>query len=54
MAKWYFNATDNGGKVQSFTVTAPSKTEAINKGFEKAKKKAVGDITTWRCTLKSA
>ena len=54
MAKWYFSAHDNGGKFQSFTVTAGSKPEAIDKGLEKAKKKAAGDITTWNCSLRSA
>ena len=53
MAKWNFNATDNGGKKQFFTVTAPNKPEAIKKGFEKAKKNAAGDVTSWNCTLKS-
>ena len=54
MAKWTFMAHDNGGKRQIITVTAGNKTDAINKGFEKAKKNAAGDINTWTCTLKSA
>jgi hypothetical protein len=54
MAKWYFRAIDNGGKHQTFTVSANSKPEAINKGMEKAKKHAAGDITTWNCSLKTA
>ena len=53
MAKWYFNSIDNGGKHQNFIVTAASKPEAIDKGIEKAKKKAAGDIITWHCTLRS-
>lgn len=53
MAKWYFTARDNGGKFQSFTVTAASKPEAIDKGIQKAKKHADGDITTWNCNLRS-
>lgn len=54
MAKWTFTARDNGGKFQVFTVSAASKPDAINKGIEKAKKHAAGDITTWDCTLKQA
>ena len=54
MAKWYFSARDNGGKFQNFTVTAATKPEAIDKGIEKAKKKAAGDITSWNCSLRSA
>lgn len=52
--KWTFTARDNGGKYQSFTVSASTKNDAIKKGFEKAKKAAHGDITTWQCTLKTA
>ena len=54
MAKWYFSARDNGGKFQTFTVTAASKLEAIDKGLQKAKKKAAGDITNWNCSLRAA
>lgn len=54
MAKWQFTARDNGGKVQTFTVAANDKTAAIKKGFEKAKKKAAGDITVWDCRLRIA
>lgn len=54
MAKWNFSAMDNGGKRQFFTVTAPTKPEAINKGIERAKKHAAGDVTSWTCSLKSA
>ena len=54
MAKWQFTAKDNGGGYQTFTVTADDKTAAINKGFEKARKKAKGDITTWDCKLRIA
>lgn len=53
MAKWYFSARDNGGKFQTFTVTAVTKPEAIDKGIERAKKHAAGDITTWSCSLRS-
>jgi hypothetical protein len=53
MAKWYFSVLDNGGKRQSFTVSAPSKPEAIEKGMKRAKKNAAGDIHTWDCKLKS-
>lgn len=53
MAKWYFIAVDNGGKHQCITVKASDKTEAIKKGFEVARKKAAGDITTWNCRLHS-
>ena len=51
MAKWRFNCIDNGRKRQSFTVTASDKTEAINKGFAKAKKTAKGDFVNWDCKL---
>lgn len=54
MAKWTFTTLDNGGKRQTITITASNKPEAIEKGFNKAKIKAAGDITTWNCTLKSA
>lgn len=47
MAKWTFSAHDNGGKHQVFTVKAASKTEAIKKGMERAKKHAAGDINAW-------
>lgn len=53
MAKWNFNAIDNGGKRQFFTVTATSKPEAIQKGIERAKKHAAGNITNWNCNLKT-
>ena len=51
MAKWNFTCNDNGGKRQSFTVTASDKQTAINKGFEKARKNANGDINAWNCRL---
>lgn len=51
MAKWSFYCTDNGGKWQTITVTAKDKPEAIDKGFEKARKKAKGDIIHWECKL---
>lgn len=51
LAKWTFSARDNGGKHQVFTVKARDKTEAIRKGFERAKKHAAGDIISWECRL---
>ena len=54
MAKWFFTAGDNGGKVQRFTVSAASKPAAIKKGMDRAKKHADGTITGWTCNLKSA
>lgn len=55
MATWQFTARDNGGKYQTFKVKAPDKTEAIRKGFERAKKHAAGDIGFgWDCRLVSA
>ena len=54
MAKWIFTAHDNSGKNQVLKITAGSKTEAINKGMEKAKKNAAGDINTWNCRLHTA
>lgn len=53
-AKWSFYCIDNGGKHQSFTVSAADKIAAINKGMERAKKHAKGDITTWECRLSRA
>lgn len=54
MSKWTYTARDNGGKYQVITVTANSKPEAIEKGFQRAKRKAAGDITIWECRLKTA
>lgn len=51
MATWSFFAADNGGKHQYLKVRASSKQEAISKGFEKARKKAAGDIVGWDCRL---
>lgn len=51
MAEWMFWSYDNGGKRQVFTIKARTKTEAIEKGFAKAKKNATGDITSWDCRL---
>ena len=52
MAKWSFSCSDNGGKKQFFTVTAPDKPTAIEKAFQKAKKNAKGDIYPhWECRL---
>ena len=53
MAKWTFYFSDNGGKKQSFVVTAKSKPEAIEKGMKKAQKNAKGDCIRWDCSLKS-
>ena len=50
--KWHFECVDNGGKRQSFTVSAKTKDEAIRKGFERAKRNAKGDISpNWSCKL---
>lgn len=55
MALWSFSCSDNGGKKQFLKVKADSKTEAIQKGFAKAKKNAKGDIGyNWECRLISA
>lgn len=54
MATWSFYCSDNGGKKQYLKIKADSKTEAINKGFTKAKKQAKGDIYNWECKLISA
>lgn len=51
MYKWRFTCNDNGGKRQSFIVKASSKTDAIAKGFKKARKNAAGDIIAWDCKL---
>lgn len=48
---WTFSAHDNGGKHQVLTVRAKTKTEAIEKGFARAKKNAAGDIISWDCRL---
>ena len=50
---WSFTCIDNGGKRQSLKIKAADKQTAINKGFEKARKEAKGDITTWGCSLVS-
>lgn len=50
--KFNFYCVDNSGKRQSFTVTAPDKQTAIDKGFTRAKKHAAGDIITWDCSLR--
>ena len=49
--KWHFYAIDNGGKKQSFYITAGSKTAAIEKGMKKARKNAAGDIVNLDCRL---
>lgn len=54
MATWSFHCHDNGGKQQAFAVKAKDKTEAIKKGFERAKKHAKGDIGAWECRLVQA
>lgn len=55
MATWSFYCSDNGGKKQYLKIKAKDKTEAIQKGFEKARKNAKGDIGyNWECKLISA
>ena len=49
--RFNFACHDNGGKYQSFAVSAASKDEAIQKAFKKANKAAAGDITSWECRL---
>ena len=49
--RFNFTCRDNGGKYQSFAVSAASKDEAIHKAFKKANKAAAGDITSWDCRL---
>ena len=49
--KFSFEYHDNGGKRQYFTVSAPDKAAAIEKGMKRAKKAARGDCIAWRCTL---
>ena len=49
--RFNFACRDNGGKYQSFTVSASSKDEAIHKAFKKANKAAAGSITSWECRL---
>lgn len=52
MFEWIFTAIDNGGKHHKYTITATSKIEAIDKGFQLAKKYANGDICgSWNCSL---
>ena len=51
MATWSFFAGDNGGKKQFIKIKANSKPEAIEKGMQKAKKNAAGDIIAWGCKL---
>ena len=47
--KFVFTCRDNGGKYQSFTVSAADKTAAITKGLTRARKNAKGDFNTWDC-----
>lgn len=54
MATWSFYAADNGGKKQYFKVKANSKPDAIDKGMNRAKKHASGDIIGWECKLLAA
>ena len=52
LATWVFRCIDNGGKRQAITIKAANKTDAIKKGFEKARKHAAGDIgPSWECKL---
>lgn len=46
-----FTCIDNSGKYQVFTVKAPNKQVAIDKGFAKARQNALGDIGAWDCRL---
>ena len=48
-----FYCINNSGKKQIFKVKAPDKMTAIDKGFQKAKKNAKGDITNWECRFVS-
>ena len=54
MAKWTFTTLDNSNKRQTFTVTAPSKADAIKRGIDRAKRTAAGDITRLTCSIKTA
>lgn len=47
-----FSCRDNGGKYQHFDVKARDRFSAEKKAFEKARKNAAGDITSWDCKLK--
>ena len=49
--RFIFACYDNGGKYQSFAVSASSNDEAIQKALKKANKAAAGDITSWECRL---
>nr|DAQ00847.1 MAG TPA: hypothetical protein [Caudoviricetes sp.] len=49
--RFNFACRDNGGKYQSFAVSASTKYEAIHKAFKKANKAAAGSITSWECRL---
>lgn len=50
--KFQFSCIDNGGKRQSFTISANDKKTAIDKALAKARKNAKGDILpTWTCKL---
>lgn len=49
--RFNFACRDNGGKYQSFAVSAASKDEAIQKALKKANKAAAGSITSWHCSL---
>lgn len=51
MATWSFYAADNGGKKQFCKIKANSKTDAIEKGMNRARKYAAGDIIAWDCKL---
>ena len=55
MATWHFSIGDNGGKHHYFKVKANSKPEAIEKGMQRARKNAAGDLSHhWECRLLSA
>lgn len=50
---WACHFSDNSGKKQNFKIKAPSKEEAIDKAFARAKKYAKGDLdpSTWTVRL---
>lgn len=49
--RFNFVCHDNGGKYQSFAVSAGDKNEAIHKALKKANKVAAGSITSWHCQM---
>lgn len=49
MRRWSFTGYDTGGSCQQFRVMAASKQDAVKKAFNKANKKAHGEILIWCC-----